>query len=69
MKKRTFTRRDFMTTLAAGTGTVLLGRSAFPFPESSTVVNTDPFQLVTLGKTGIKTTLLGMGTGVMARLQ
>lgn len=66
MKKRTISRRDFMTTLAAGTGTVLLGRSALAFPESALVANTDPFQLVTLGKTGIKTTLLGMGTGVNA---
>jgi aryl-alcohol dehydrogenase-like predicted oxidoreductase len=66
MKKRTFTRRDFMTTLAAGTGTVLLGRSVFEVPELSSTVNTDPFQLITLGNTGIKTTLLGMGTGVNA---
>jgi aryl-alcohol dehydrogenase-like predicted oxidoreductase len=66
MKRRNFSRRDFVTTLAAGTGTVILGRNAFPVPGASEAVNTDPFQLVTLGNTGIKTTLLGMGTGVNA---
>lgn len=64
MAKNTITRRQFVTTtLAAGAGTVLLGRS---LPEKSNIAPfnpDDPFRLITLGKSGIKTTLLGMGTG------
>jgi predicted aldo/keto reductase-like oxidoreductase len=66
MKKRTFTRREFITTLTAGTGTVLLGRRVFSFPDAISETFVDPFQIVTLGKSGIKTTLLGMGTGFSA---
>lgn len=63
MKKMTFTRRQFMTILAAGAGTILLRRTAFAFPFSRLENSTDPFRLVTLGKSGLKTTLIGMGTG------
>jgi aryl-alcohol dehydrogenase-like predicted oxidoreductase len=63
MKKMIFTRRQFMTTLAAGAGTILLRRAAFAMPFSGSEISSDPFQLITLGKSGIKTTLLGMGTG------
>jgi len=66
MKKRIFTRREFMTTLTAGAGTVLLGDRAFPFPSAVVQTNADPFRIVPLGKSGIKTTLLGMGTGFNA---
>jgi aryl-alcohol dehydrogenase-like predicted oxidoreductase len=58
------TRRKFIsTTLAASAGTILLGKSAPVNPGFSTLEGTDPFQSVNLGKSGIKTTLLGMGTG------
>ncbi len=61
MKNR-ITRRQFVVTLAAGTGTILAGRAAVvAIPVNGR--SSDPFQIVTLGKTGIKTTLLGMGTG------
>ena len=64
MGKSKLTRRQFVkTTIAAGAGTVLLGKTAFALPGKSIMFNADPFQTVTLGKTGIKTTLLGMGTG------
>ena len=63
MKKKTFSRRQFMTTLTAGAGTILLGRSAFIFPSVKPEASPDPFRIVTLGKSGIKTTLIGMGTG------
>lgn len=63
MKKVVFTRRQFMTTLAAGAGTILLRRAAFAIPISESEISSDPFQLITLGKSGIKTTLIGMGTG------
>jgi predicted aldo/keto reductase-like oxidoreductase len=66
MKNRTFTRREFMTTLTAGAGTVLLGSKTFSFPPAAAETSIDPFQIVILGKTGIKTTLLGMGTGYNA---
>ncbi|MEI6048320.1 MAG: aldo/keto reductase [Bacteroidota bacterium] len=64
MGKNKLTRRQFVTTtLAAGAGTVLLGKTAFAFSEKPSGLSSDPFQIVSLGKTGIKTTLLGMGTG------
>jgi len=52
-----------MTTIAAGTGTVLIGNAINAIPPAKKVKMFDPFQTVLLGNTGIKTTLLGMGTG------
>jgi len=63
MKKRTFTRREFMSTVVAGTGTLILGNRLDLFAGRPSLRNSDPLQIVSLGKTGIKTTLLGMGTG------
>ena len=64
MIKRKLTRRQFLTTtVAIGAGSVLLGKSALRFPATASVLSSDPLQIVTLGKSGIKTTLLGMGTG------
>jgi predicted aldo/keto reductase-like oxidoreductase len=63
MAKRNFTRRQFMATMAAGAGTVFVGNSIKAIPSGIKPDMFDPFQTVTLGKTGIKTTLLGMGTG------
>jgi predicted aldo/keto reductase-like oxidoreductase len=64
MAKRTLTRRQFVTTtITAGAGSVLLGKAALGFPGRPAGLSTDPFQIVTLGKSGIKSTLLGMGTG------
>lgn len=63
MGKRKFTRRQFMTTMAAGAGTALIANSIKAIPSVKTPVMFDPFEIITLGKTGIKTTLLGMGTG------
>ncbi len=64
--KRNITRRQFLTTtVTVGAGSVLLGKSALrlPAPAPVPVLSSDPLQIVTLGKSGIKTTLLGMGTG------
>src|SRR5512133_3101118 len=63
MAKNKLTRRQFVVrTMSVGAGTALLGQSVFqgaaPAAEAP-----DSFRLVTLGKTGIKTTFLGMGTG------
>src|ERR1035437_8219480 len=64
MAKKNLTRRQFVTTtLIAGAGSVLLGKAALGFPAKSTGLYADPFQIVTLGKSGLKSTLLGMGTG------
>jgi aryl-alcohol dehydrogenase-like predicted oxidoreductase len=63
MAKNKLTRRQFVVrTMSVGAGTALLGQSvlqgAAPAAEAP-----NSFRLVTLGKTGIKTTFLGMGTG------
>jgi len=64
MAKSNLTRRQFLTsTLAAGAGSVLLGKSAFGFHAPPDTIYEDPFRIITLGKSGIKSTLLGMGTG------
>ena len=64
MTKKQLTRRQFLIkTVAAGAGSVLLGKTAFGFSSSTTGVAADPFRIVTLGKSGLKSTLLGMGTG------
>jgi predicted aldo/keto reductase-like oxidoreductase len=63
MKKRTFSRREFMTTITAGAGIILIGRTGFASAVVEKELPADPFRTITLGKTGIKTTLLGMGTG------
>ena len=62
----TITRRDFLTTTSIAAGAAALGRR-MTFAEQSVAV--PPVQVkvgsdtVTLGKTGIKTSVLGMGTG------
>jgi aryl-alcohol dehydrogenase-like predicted oxidoreductase len=63
MAKRSLTRREFVATMAVGAGTVLIGSTVNAIPPGNKPEMFDPFQIVTLGKTGIKTTLLGMGTG------
>jgi predicted aldo/keto reductase-like oxidoreductase len=61
MPANKISRRRFVTTVTAGAGAVVIaGRIPFrgeAFPPA------DPFGGITLGKCGIKTTLLGMGTG------
>jgi len=63
MEKKNLTRRQFVTTMAAGAGTILIGSAAGAALAGNAKTATDPFRTITLGKTGIKTTLLGMGTG------
>jgi aryl-alcohol dehydrogenase-like predicted oxidoreductase len=64
MGKKSLTRRQFLAVMSAGTGTLLIGTSApAAVPNRKVAASYDPFQIVTLGNTGIKTTLLGMGTG------
>jgi aryl-alcohol dehydrogenase-like predicted oxidoreductase len=63
MAKKYFSRRQFVTTMAVGAGTVLFGKTARALSVSSSAASDNSFPIITLGKTGIKTTLLGMGTG------
>jgi aryl-alcohol dehydrogenase-like predicted oxidoreductase len=60
MGRRKLSRRHFVATVTAGAGTLMLGNVVSSFKSSG---KADPFNKVTLGKTGIKTTFLGMGTG------
>jgi aryl-alcohol dehydrogenase-like predicted oxidoreductase len=53
-----YSRRHFLGTAAAGVGAMLLSRC---YSGNS---NFDPYDTVELGKTGIKTTRLCMGTGI-----
>ena len=62
MQKKKLTRREFVGTLAGGAGLILAGNNLIAAPAGARNP-VDPFKIVTLGKTGIKTTLLGMGTG------
>ena len=57
-----YTRRHFIGTAAAGVGAMLFNiRHAGAVPVAG---NHDPYEIVELGKTGIKTTRLCMGTGM-----
>ncbi len=64
MSQNKFTRRSFLTALSLGTGHILLGNPLLNGINGR--VDTNPFQLVALGNSGLKTTLIGMGTGVSA---
>jgi aryl-alcohol dehydrogenase-like predicted oxidoreductase len=64
MANNKLTRRQFVTTtITVGAGTVFLGKTGLALSASSSGLSNDPFQIVTLGRSGLKTTLLGMGTG------
>jgi len=59
-------RREFLESMAAGTAGLALGCSgetlAKPKAEKSSTF--DPFETITLGRTKIKTSLTGLGTGM-----
>lgn len=63
MKKKNLNRRQFITTAGAGLGTLFLGNVINEPAVAATIKSSDPFKKIVLGRTGIKTTLLGMGTG------
>jgi aryl-alcohol dehydrogenase-like predicted oxidoreductase len=63
MKKAKLTRRQFVTTVAAGAGTIFFGSVIKGITPSRAFTTFDPLQKIRLGNTGIETTLLGMGTG------
>jgi len=60
-------RREFLTAAAAGLGTAYIGRSAFgaAFDTPDLPKKVQATDTVVLGKTGIKTSRLAMGTGTM----
>lgn len=60
MDSNLITRRRFISRLSASTGTIMLAGSAI---GAAAKRNTDPFQTVSLGKSGIKTSMIGFGTG------
>ena len=64
MGKQGYNRRDFLSALSLGTGYLMFINPLTAC--SNAAISTDPFQVVSLGDSGIKTTLLGMGTGVHA---
>lgn len=56
-------RREFISrSVGAGAGTIILGKTFFATPSQKEILK-DPLQMIPLGKTGIKTSFLGMGTG------
>jgi aryl-alcohol dehydrogenase-like predicted oxidoreductase len=63
MRKKKITRREFVRTVSVGAGTIVIGQAALAAGSEKKSVQNSPFKTVTLGKTGIKTTMLGMGTG------
>jgi aryl-alcohol dehydrogenase-like predicted oxidoreductase len=56
-------RREFLATSIAGLGGILLGPALAGAEKEKTAVF-DPYELVPLGKTGIKVTRVGFGTGM-----
>lgn len=64
MIRKKLTRREFLVkTVSTGAGTLILAKTALASGENKALFIKDPLQIVTLGRTGIKTTFLGMGTG------
>ncbi len=63
MKHSKLSRRQFVATLSAGAGVLALEKALPGLTDIPAAGRLNPFKKVTLGKTGIKTTLLGMGTG------
>lgn len=63
-------RRQFLTTSIAGAGALMISLPqaalAAEAAPGAVALTEDPFQIVPLGKTGLKVSLIGMGTGVKA---
>jgi aryl-alcohol dehydrogenase-like predicted oxidoreductase len=64
MGKNNLTRRQFVTkTVTVAAGAAVLGKSGLDFTKKLSSSDPVPLKTISLGKTGIKTTILGMGTG------
>jgi aryl-alcohol dehydrogenase-like predicted oxidoreductase len=58
-----FNRRQFLTSTLVVAGGAFIGRPSLAAAEAKTAPP-NPFELVPLGKTGLKVTRIGMGTGM-----
>lgn len=63
MEKTNINRRGFLTALSLGTAHLLFSNDVL---ANGRLLSGNPVQLIKLGNTGIKTTLIGIGTGVHA---
>ncbi len=63
MSKNKLTRRQFVSTVTAGAGTVLIGNSVLATTSGSSISGSTGLKLVRLGNSGLNATFLGMGTG------
>ena len=62
--RKNLTRREFLVrSVSAGAGTLILANTALASDGNKSLLIKDPLQIAELGRTGIKTTFLGMGTG------
>ena len=60
-----FGRREFLAGSIAGASSLLLGSCASsPLPAKTSAKTFDPWELVPLGKTGLKVSRVGFGTGM-----
>lgn len=64
MNRRNMNRRKFVSALGLGTAHILFSTPLYSNNSHATSLN--PLQTIKLGKSGIETTLLGIGTGVHA---
>jgi aryl-alcohol dehydrogenase-like predicted oxidoreductase len=63
MGRTKITRRQFVSTVTIGTGALLATNAAIGNPLADSGIKSDSLKIISLGNTGIKATLLGMGTG------
>ena len=64
MKKFELNRRKFLGALTMGSAHLMFNNPLYA--SSGRFISTDPLQRITLGKSGLSTSLLGFGTGVKA---
>jgi aryl-alcohol dehydrogenase-like predicted oxidoreductase len=57
-------RRRFLTTTIAGASGMLLGCGSQAAERAAPAAPANPYRIVPLGKTGLKTSLIGLGTGM-----
>lgn len=63
MSKKKLTRRQFVSTVTAGAGTVLIGKTVLATDSNASISLSDNLKPVRLGNSGLRTSILGMGTG------
>jgi aryl-alcohol dehydrogenase-like predicted oxidoreductase len=63
MDKNKLTRRQFVSTVGVGAGSVLIGKTVLAAPSQTSVSVKNELKVVRLGNSGLKTSFIGMGTG------